>query len=624
MKKLFLLSLVLLAATAMIVAATQRFALSGKITDETGSPLAGASVRIKNLPARGTATDHDGKYSLAVQMGDTVQFAYVGCLTHEAVVTGPRMDVVMKAAKQEKEQMKVLENNILMDCNTNIETSLVFAEFDAAAPQSILGSLKRLDPSYGISETPPLSNEEYSHTEENRFVSVDKNPLSTFSLEADGAAYSNARRMLNNGTMPDPASVRVEEFINYFSYDYPAPRDSDPLSIGYEVGECPWNPQHKLVGVNVKAREIPSEKLPKTNFVFLIDVSGSMFGANKLPLVKSSLKLLVNNLRDDDTVAIVVYAGAAGEVLSATSGGDKQKIREALDALEAGGSTAGGAGLQLAYRIARRNFIEGGNNRVILCTDGDFNVGVSSTEGLEALVERERRRGVFLTVLGYGMGNYKDNKLQTLAEKGNGNHAYIDNLQEANKVLVGEFGSTMYTVAKDVKLQVEFNPAAVRSYRLVGYESRLLADEDFNDDTKDAGEIGAGHTVTAFYEIVPVGSKSRAGTVDPLKYQPAKKLLYNTSSPELMTVKLRYKEPDADRSKAMEVAVVERNTELSDDFRFASAVAMFGQLLKGSDFSGNATYDKVITQARTALGNDPNGYRREFVRLAEIARGLAE
>jgi Ca-activated chloride channel family protein len=528
-----------------------------------------------------------------------------------------------------------------IDTNTKVITR---EDIKAAGKGSIVRALHNLDPTfYYVAEnnvmgsTPVLtmrgntslallsepSHEEYNRTVENRFVSVKKSPLSTFSLEADGASYSNARRMLNSGRMPDPASVRVEEFINYFSYDYPAPTGSDPLRIGYEVGDSPWNPHHKLVSVSVKAREIPSANLPKTNFVFLVDVSGSMFSDNKLPLVKSSLKLLVNNLREGDRVAIVAYAGAAGEVLPSTSGGDKQKIREALDALQAGGSTAGGAGLQLAYKIARQNFVEGGNNRVIMCTDGDFNVGVSSNEGLEELIERERKSGVFLTLLGYGMGNYKDSKLQTLAEKGNGNHAYIDNLQEANKVLVGEFGSTMYAVAKDVKLQVEFNPAAVRSYRLVGYESRLLADEDFNDDTKDAGEIGAGHTVTAFYEVVPVDSPSRAGTVDELKYQPVENSRA-TPSGELMTVKLRYKEPAGSQSKLMSVAVTERAGATSDDFRFASAVAMLGQLLSGSDFNGEATYDKAIERARTALGDDPNGYRREFIRLAEVARGVTK
>lgn len=622
MKKLFLLSIALLSATIMMAATPEKLTVSGKVTNEAGQAIHGASVTVKNAPLLGTTTDRAGKYSISVHKGDILEFAYVGYGTHTAVVTGPRLDVVLKA-----DTIEAIDNN------TNIQTSQVFAEFEldagvtgaarALPAGSIMSALKTIDPAFYIAERTVASHEEYNHTQENRFVNVKKTPLSTFSLEADGASYSNARRMLNSGTMPDPASVRVEEFVNYFSYNYAKPAGNDPLRIGYEVGECPWNEDHKLVSIAVKAREIPSAKLPKTNFVFLIDVSGSMFGSNRLPLVKSSLKLLVNNLRDGDRVAIVAYAGAAGEVLPSTSGSDKQKIREALDALTAGGSTAGGAGLQLAYKIAKQNFIEGGNNRVILCTDGDFNVGVSSKEGLESLIERERRSGIFLTVLGYGMGNYKDSKLQTLAEKGNGNHAYIDNLQEANKVLVGEFGSTMYTVAKDVKLQVEFNPTAVSSYRLVGYESRLLNDEDFNDDTKDAGEIGAGHTVTALYEIVPVNSKSKAGSVDPLKYQPAEKLMFAPSA-ELMTVKLRYKDPDGTSSKLMQSVITEREGKTSDDFRFASAVAMFGQLLSGSDFRGDATYDKVITLARTGLGNDPNGYRREFVRLAEMARGLAK
>jgi len=340
------------------------------------------------------------------------------------------------------------------------------------------------------------------------------------------------------------------------------------------------------------------------------------------------LKLLVNNLREKDRVAIVVYAGSAGEVLPSTSGGNKQKIREALDNLSAGGSTAGGEGIQLAYKIAKNNFIAGGNNRIILCTDGDFNVGVSSVEGLESLIERERKSGVFLTVLGYGMGNYKDNKMQTLAEKGNGNQAYIDNLQEANKVLVGEFGGTIYTVAKDVKLQIEFNPEYVQAYRLIGYESRLLKDEDFNDDTKDAGEMGAGHNVTAFYEIVPAGVKfNNSGSVDPLKYQKnnASKPTALTGSEELLTVKLRYKEPNGDSSKKIELPVVDwKSNNVSSDFRFAAAIAMFGQLLIDSEYKGNANYDKVIALAKTALDNDEQGYRREFVRLAETVKGMGK
>jgi Ca-activated chloride channel family protein len=365
-----------------------------------------------------------------------------------------------------------------------------------------------------------LKEEEYDRNPENRFLLAKDEPLSTFSIDVDVASYGNIRRMLNQGQKPPTDAVRVEELINYFSYNYEPPTEKEPVKIAAELGVCPWNTKHKLVRIGVKAMEIPSEQLPASNFVFLIDVSGSMFQANRLPLVKSSLKLLTNNLRENDRVAIVVYAGAAGQVLPSTSGADKQKIFEALDALQAGGSTAGGAGIELAYKVAQNNFIQGGNNRVILCTDGDFNVGVSSASGLESLIEEKRKTGIYLTILGYGMGNYKDNKLQTLSQKGNGNHAYIDNLQEANRVLVNEFGGSLYTVAKDVKLQIEFNPAKVQAYRLIGYESRLLDKKDFNDDTKDAGEIGPGQAVTAFYEIIPVGVESNLiQSVDTLKYQ---------------------------------------------------------------------------------------------------------
>jgi Ca-activated chloride channel family protein len=343
------------------------------------------------------------------------------------------------------------------------------------------------------------NDEEYGKHKENSFIAVSTEPLSTFSLEVDVASYGNIRRIINQGKMPDKDAIRIEEMLNYFSYNYEKPTGEHPVKITTEGTACPWNSKHKIVRIGVKAREIQSENLPVSNFAFLIDVSGSMYGPTRLVLVKSSLKLLVNNLREKDRVAIVVYAGAAGEALPSTSGSDNQKIIEAIKNLTAGGSTAGGAGIQLAYRIAEKNFVKGGNNRIVLCTDGDFNVGISSIDQLESLIEEKRSSGIYLTVLGYGMGNYKDAKLQTLAQKGNGNHAYIDNIQEANKVLVNEFGGTMFTVAKDVKFQVEFNPAYVNAYRLIGYESRLLNKEDFNDDSKDAGELGAGHTVTALY-----------------------------------------------------------------------------------------------------------------------------
>lgn len=476
-----------------------------------------------------------------------------------------------------------------------------------------------------------LQDEEYSQFSENRFRLANEEPLSTFSVDVDAASYSNMRRFINRGSLPNKDAVRIEELINYFSYNYTEPTGNDPVKISTEVGNCPWNSQNRLVKIGLKARSMAGENLPASNFVFLIDVSGSMYGATRLDLVKSSLKLLTNNLREKDRVAIVVYAGSAGEVLPSTSGENKQKIKEALDNLNAGGSTAGGAGIQLAYKIAKQNFIKGGNNRIILCTDGDFNVGVSSNEGLLALIEQERKSGVFLSILGYGMGNYKDSKMQTLAQAGNGNHAYIDNLQEANKVLVNEFGATMYTVAKDVKLQIEFNPTKVQAYRLIGYETRLLNKEDFNDDTKDAGEMGAGHTVTAFYEVIPIGVKSNLiGNVDPLKYQKEA----NTSPldiftadkyPDLLTVKLRYKQPNSDQSQKIEVPLIDdKGDNVSNDFRFASAVAMFGQIIKDSQYKGEGSYSKAIALAQKGYGEDKQGYRREFVRLMQTAQGLAE
>lgn len=470
------------------------------------------------------------------------------------------------------------------------------------------------------------SDDEYASFKENKFKSPLTEALSTFSIDVDGASYSNFRRMINLGQLPPADAVRVEEFINYFDYNYPQPTSEDPIKITTEVGTCPWRKENRLLRVALKSREIPKEELAPSNLVFLIDVSGSMDGADRLGLVKSSLKLLVNNLRDKDRVAIVTYAGEANSVLKSTKGSDKQAILNALNKLRADGYTAGGQGIELAYKIAKENFIKGGNNRIIMCSDGDFNVGVSSKEGLEALIEKERNTGVFLSVLGYGMGNYKDAKMQVLAEKGNGNAAYIDDLQEANKVLVHEFGGTLYTIGKDVKLQLEFNPSQVQAYRLVGYESRILNKEDFNDDTKDAGEMGVGHTVTALYEIVPVGVKSNIyPSVDDLKYQQnsGDNRPKITNSPELCTVKLRYKKPDGDASKKLELPVIDsRGNAVSTDMQFASSVAMFAQLLKDSTYKGNASFNDVKQLANASLGEDRNGYRKEFLKLVELTNSL--
>jgi Ca-activated chloride channel homolog len=476
---------------------------------------------------------------------------------------------------------------------------------------------------------PEMDTEDYDPIIENRFLKVTDNALSTFSIDVDAASYSNVRRYLNSGQLPPSGAVRIEEMVNYFKYNYAQPKNNNPFAIHTEISDCPWNKDHQMVLIGLQGKKIDMENLPASNLVFLVDVSGSMGSQNKLPLVKASLKLLTEQLREEDHVSMVVYAGNAGLVLPPTDGSNKETILNAIDRLESGGSTAGGAGITLAYKTAKEHFIKGGNNRVILCSDGDFNVGVSSNAGLEELVEQERKSGVFLTVLGYGMGNYKDNKMQILADKGNGNHAYIDDINEAKKVLVNEFSGTLFTIAKDVKLQVEFNPAKVQGYRLIGYENRLLNKEDFNNDIKDAGDMGSGHTVTALYEIIPAGIKSSfLENVDSLKYQsniaatPAAK-----GSNEIMTIKVRYKQPDGDKSALLVQPVIDNNTALnktSDNFRFATAVAEFALLLRKSAFKGAASYDQMLNRARNAIGKDVEGYRNDFLKLATNAQLIAK
>ncbi len=467
----------------------------------------------------------------------------------------------------------------------------------------------------------PWNTESYARIEESGFRSVDVNPLSTFSIDVDRASYANVRRFLQDGQRPPVDAVRIEEMVNYFPYEWAEVRGEHPFSVTTEVWEAPWNPRHRLVRVGLRARSIDIEDLPPSNLVFLLDVSGSMNSPDKLPLLKQALRLLVEQLREEDRVSVVVYAGAAGVVLPSTPGSERGDILAALERLEAGGSTAGGAGLRLAYSIARENYVDGGNNRIILATDGDFNVGPSSDGEMVRLIERERESGTFLTVLGFGTGNLKDSKMEQIADHGNGNFAYVDNLFEARKVLVEEMGGTLLTLAKDVKLQVEFNPARAASYRLIGYENRLLANEDFNDDTKDAGELGAGHTVTALYEVVPVGVAERS--VDPLRYGPERGADRGSSvdraTEELMYVKIRYKEPSGARSKLLDHVVMDRISRPSTDFRFAAAVAGFGMLLRDSPHAGDLTLPQVIELAEGALGPDRRGYRSEFVRLAEVA-----
>jgi Ca-activated chloride channel family protein len=466
------------------------------------------------------------------------------------------------------------------------------------------------------------NTEAYDHIPENPFLRVDAEPLSTFSVDVDTASYSNVRRFLKQGTLPPRGAVRIEELVNYFRFDYRAPTGDAPFSVITELAPAPWNPRHQLALVGLRGRDLTTRDDTPRNLVFLIDVSGSMMSPDKLPLVRSALRMFVDTLTSRDRVAIVVYAGASGLVLPSTTGDRKIEINGAIEALEAGGSTNGGDGIRLAYGVAREYFVKGGVNRVILATDGDFNVGITSQSDLIKLIEKERASGVFLSVLGVGTGNLKDSTMEKLADKGNGNYAYLDSLQEARKVLVSEAGGTLVTIAKDVKIQIEFNPKTVAAYRLIGYENRLLRKEDFNDDRKDAGEIGAGHTVTALYEIVPSGVEVATSSVDPLKYQVPPERSAAATDDELLTVKLRYKAPDGDQSQLLSTVVRNVPGAMTPNLGFASAVAEFGMLLRESPHAGSASFQSAIARARTFRGADAEGYRAEFIGLVERAAAL--
>lgn len=472
-----------------------------------------------------------------------------------------------------------------------------------------------------------FNTEAYDAIVENEFLAASDEPLSTFSIDVDTASYSNVRRLLGNGQIPPPGAVRIEELVNYFQYQYEPPTDGQPFAVHVDVHRCPWQPGHLLARIGLKGRVVEQADRPRLNLVFLIDVSGSMSDANKLPLVKQGMSMLTQQLDERDHVAIVVYAGSSGLVLPPTPGSRRQEILDALARLEAGGSTAGAAGIEQAYAVARENFDREGVNRVILCTDGDFNVGITNRSQLVRLIEQRAKDGIFLTVLGFGMGNYKDSTLEQLADKGNGNYGYIDTLQEARKLLVEQLTGTLVTIAKDVKIQVDFNPAHVQAYRLIGYENRLLAHRDFHDDTKDAGEIGAGHTVTALYELVPPGVPIDLPRVDRSRYQPAPATQAEApaaTSEELFTVKLRYKEPQGETSSLVEYPITAQSIadRPSEDFQFAAAVALFGMLLRESRFSDSADFSAVLELARSGRGEDPNGYRSEFIQLVQLAETL--
>ncbi len=497
-------------------------------------------------------------------------------------------------------------------------------EMTSPQPMALAGRVMMEDDSLFIAPPPPWNRESYNAVSENGFISTGNNPLSTFSIDVDTASYSNIRRFIGQGTLPPVGAVRIEEMINYFSYNYPQPDTNNPFSVTTELGPCPWNGDHELVRIGLKARDINKKDLPPSNLVFLIDVSGSMSAPNKLPLLKQSLKMLVQQLDKNDRVSMVVYAGMDFVLLEPTAGSEQKKILAAIDMLGAGGSTHASSGIITAYKLAEQVFMPKGNNRIILASDGDFNVGTTSRGELRKLIEEKRKTGIYLTVLGFGMGNYHDDTMEILADKGNGNYAYIDNLLEAKKVMVKEMSGTMFALAGDVKIQVEFNPAMVGAYRLIGYENRTLADEDFNNDAKDAGEIGVGHTITALYELIPAGSDDLP-RIDPLKYQQVREKSGVQYNNELMTVKLRYKPLHQQKSQLLTTTVKQKNIELaatSNDFRFAAAVAGFGMLLQDSDLRGDLDYDRVLTLAKNAKGVDDEGYRAEFIRLVEMSQLL--
>lgn len=606
-----------LVLTAIIFAFTEPVPISGNVTDINGQPLQGVIIKIKGKNNSTVQSDINGHYKIVTdQKTGILVFSFSGYKTLEEDIRGRNViNVVMT------EDVIALQENIAADYSKREMVS----KSVSSMPSSSGGRQRGLN-MYNNN----FNTEGYASVNENGFKNAKNTPLSTFSIDVDNASYSNIRRFINMGELPPPDAVRIEEMINYFKYDYPEPNGQHPFSVYTEMATCPWNTKHFLLHVGLKGKSVNKSSLPASNLVFLIDVSGSMSDPNKLPLLKSAFNLLVRELRPQDKVAIVVYAGAAGLVLESTPGNKKETILAAIDNLEAGGSTAGGAGLKLAYAEADKNFIKGGNNRIILATDGDFNVGESSNGGIERLIEEKRENGIFITVLGFGMGNIKDDKMEIIADKGNGNYSYIDNLQEARKVLVREFGGTLFTIAKDVKFQIEFNPAKIVSYRLIGYENRLLNEEDFNNDKKDAGEMGSGHNVTALYELVPAGTNENLPSVDPLKYQRERSVMEkekvsDNSDDEYLTIKIRYKKPDGNSSILMEKPVsggINEIEDASDNLRFAAAVSEFGMILRNSEYKGIANLSGAAKLAVSAKSNDEDGYRSEMIRLINTVKDM--
>jgi len=600
-------------------------------------PLPGATVLVKGT-SKIVSADFDGKFTVNASAGETLVFYFIGykaslidvkASNHidafleedsqlsEVVVTG---SAIKKEKKAFGYAVPIISSSDYSPQSTNYTrktVNYIAPEFNKQQTKGNNDSVAK------IKNNNTTQDESYESFEENAFESPTTAPLSTFSIDVDNASYTNIRRFINNGQTVPKDAVRVEEMINFFKYNYTEPTNEHPFSIHTEYSDCAWNSNHKVLKVGLQGRNIPTDNLPASNLVFLIDVSGSMNDQNKLPLLKQSMKILVEQLRKKDKVSIVVYAGAAGLVLPPTSGDDKTTIIDALEKLQAGGSTAGGAGIELAYKMAQENFVKNGNNRVILATDGDFNVGASSNKDMQTLIEEKRKNGVFLTCLGYGMGNYKDSKMETIANKGNGNYAYIDNIQEANRFLGKEFKGSMFAIAKDVKIQIEFNPQHVQAYRLIGYENRKLRDEDFVNDAIDAGELGSGHTVTALYEIIPTNVKSDffKEPID-LKYSKTEKAS-TTFGNELATIKFRYKKPDGEKSIEMVQVIENKSIPLensSDDFKFSAAVAWFGLKLRDSKLVHNKDSKDIKTLAKKGISNDSEGYKSEFIRLVEIVK----
>ncbi len=613
----------------VIIAAYEAYKAKLIEHDQTSSGQTLTSDQLKKLPTRNTNSIVATKVGASSVDGGAVNIKGARANGTETYIDGIRISGGVPPVQE-----KAIERKSMPLASPPSQPAADKKKASPLSTGAIRKETKEAEIMGWATPTPDLiddvSGEQYNRILENPFQDAKANGISTFSIDVDAASYANIRRYLNANQLPPRDAVRLEEMINYFDYQYDAPRSGrDPFEVHTEVAPCPWNPQNRLMTIGIQGEKIDLGQLPASNLVFLIDVSGSMSSENKLPLVKQSLSMLTDQLRPNDRVAIVVYAGAAGLVLESTSGADKPKIKAALEALGAGGSTAGGAGIKLAYETARKNLIANGNNRVILCSDGDFNVGQSSEDELVKLIEGERKSGVYLTILGYGMGNYQDGKMQSLADKGNGNHAYIDQLSEAKKVLMQEFGGTLFAIAKDVKLQLHFNPAFVAGYRLIGYENRMLATEDFNNDAKDAGELGVGHRVTAIYEIVPAGQSLPALTKadSALVVVTKPDTTVNVGKDDLMVLQLRYKKPKGEQpSQLMEyrlnAAALDRKTE-SENFLLASSIAEFGLLLRDSKYKASASYEHAISRAREAAKNDPNGYRTELVHLMEKAQSIA-